>query len=842
MGTAWLEWLLDVENIRLGRDAPVMLDWRGPVQPWMVFALAVITLLAIWGIYRREGVRRWAVIALGLIRVALIALVVAAFCGPVLILQRNRVDRSTVVMLFDTSKSMNREDPSPGLDRLLGLAVPAKPQPAEEAATVIPAGDEEGGSGATFSSDPDKAVEKGNTESAVEKTAAMEEIPSRYRQAVLSLETEDRRPLRTLLAKHSLRIYGFDSELRLLAGTTLEMSAEDVLSTIDSQPIQGEATDFARCAAELARRERAHRVSAVVLFSDGRFTTPTEVHALAQEADARGIAIYPVLLGSSSAPVDLSIELPDTSRIVWSKDLATITARVTAAGLSRPERVSVVLEEAKTGLELKREFLDLSPERPTGEVAFQHRPDQTGPATLRARVEPFPGEFTLANNVQDVELEVRDERLHVLFVDGYPRFDYRFMKNALVREPSMEVSVLLLEADPDYVQEGTIPIRHFPDTQSDLWRYDVVLFGDVDPRSGWLSQAQMDLLVEFVSVHGGGFGAFAGARACPRLWVGTPLEKLLPVVVGDISASAAPTTSGPFQARMTQDGMESPILRILSDPEANIRFFEALPPLYWSAAIDGAKPGATVLLERPSAFSSEMGSPLLVVSRYGAGRVAFQGTDDTWLWRRHRGEFWHDAYCVQLVRSLMSSEPSGTDRRYTLTAGAASADPGAVISVQLEIHEPDLMLLLGDEVVVDAKNKEGSVAGRVHLNRVSPDRGLFEGWLRPTISGELTLELENLDTPAGMQPGSARIRVASADPEMLTPEADHDMLRRLAEVTGGEVIEMDRLSDAFEQFRDRSRQFPDDIVEPLWDSKLVLILFVLLITSEWTMRRAVGLN
>ncbi len=72
-------------------------------------------------------------------------------------------------------------------------------------------------------------------------------------------------------------------------------------------------------------------------------------------------------------------------------------------------------------------------------------------------------------------------------------------------------------------------------------------------------------------------------------------------------------------------------------------------------------------------------------------------------------------------------------------------------------------------------------------------------------------------------------------------EADHETLERIASATGGRVINLDELETVFGEIRDRSVRIPDDIVEPLWDSKLVLGLFVLMISMEWVLRKAFGL-
>ena len=88
---------------------------------------------------------------------------------------------------------------------------------------------------------------------------------------------------------------------------------------------------------------------------------------------------------------------------------------------------------------------------------------------------------------------------------------------------------------------------------------------------------------------------------------------------------------------------------------------------------------------------------------------------------------------------------------------------------------------------------------------------------------------------------SVAVRVEQPDLEARRPEANHDVLKRIAEATGGQVVELDQLEKVFGTIRDRNVQIPDDVTESLWDSKLILMLFVLMISLEWILRKAFGL-
>jgi hypothetical protein len=133
------------------------------------------------------------------------------------------------------------------------------------------------------------------------------------------------------------------------------------------------------------------------------------------------------------------------------------------------------------------------------------------------------------------------------------------------------------------------------------------------------------------------------------------------------------------------------------------------------------------------------------------------------------------------------------------------------------------------------------IAARVELQPIGDGSNLFEGSLVPERPGTYLLEAEDLsDRPGELKP-SVAVRVERPDIEFRRTNADHALLERLAGATGGQLVDLDRLSQGFSRIRNRSAQIPDDITEPLWDSKLVLILFALIISIEWLLRKAFGL-
>ena len=478
----------------------------------------------------------------------------------------------------------------------------------------------------------------------------------------------------------------------------------------------------------------------------------------------------------------------------------------------------------------------------TGRVEFRIHPARTGRLSFRVEVLPLAAEDETDNNVERVELRVLDDKLRVLYVEGYPRYEYRYLKNILLREETIRSSVLLLSADAEFAQEGSDPIRRFPETAEELGQYDVVLFGDVDPTGAWLSPAQARLLVEFVGDHGGGFGLIAGERHAPHRFRGGTLARLIPVRIDpEFLGRYDRTLSTTFHPRLTPAGEQSRLFRFERAPQVSRQIFESLPGLYWMARSLGPRPGAEVLAEHPSLHTLTGGMPLVVVGRYGAGRVLFVATDDTWRWRRHTGEFFHDTYWVQLCRMLMRPSDPGQDRRLLIRPDRRTYAFGDRVEVRVEVTDPELLASLDSSLTVAMLDARSAPQATFCAQRVGASSNVFEASFVPAQPGSFTVRCPEVVPRAGRRAASALIRVETSNLEARHPEANHDLLIRLAEQTGGQVVDLDQLPEVLSRIRDRGVAVPDDIAESLWDSKLVLVLFVSLISLEWGLRKVLGL-
>lgn len=799
--TGVLEWLLDLDRIRVGRDAPLALKWNPPFEAYQLFVACLVLAAAVLLICKSESAKRWQQVVLGILRAGLLALVLALLCRPVLVLQRERIEPSRVALLVDVSQSMARREVYRDADLARALAAGA---------------------------------ELGDTDDLRRH--------SRLELAVGALTADQAAPLRAILKNNHLNILVFADRLRPWATLTDPSDLPGLVASLDALQPDGAATDLPGALIETIHRYGDGRLAAIVLASDAQSNVPGNISAALSAAKARQVPIIALRIGSPNPPRNVAVGPVLAEDNVFRDDLAAIRCRITTSGLDQPIGIHVRLFDERLGLMIDTRRIQLGGPQPQGQVEFRVKPSRMGVIAYRVEADPIPGEDDTDDNVDRVEIHVVSEKLRLLYVDSRPRLEYRYLKNALLREDTLESSCLLLGADPDFAQEGSYPIRRFPTSRQELFRYDVVLFGDVDPTGDWLSGAQARLLVDFVGQHGGGFGLIAGEQFAPQRFAGTPLAKLIPVRIDpDFGGRYTSTLTSSFLPRMTVEGRQARCFRFDRDPQVSEQLFESLPGLYWLARTLGPKPGAEVLLEHPTLQTSSGRMPVMVLGRYGAGKTFFSASDDTWQWRRHTGEYLYDVYVVQLARMLMRSAGTGQDRRLRLSTNRKSYAYGDKVEVHLQVGDPDLLASLGPQISLVLADARGAPVARVSAERLSEMSSTYEAWFVPPKAGSYTLRCEQIAPRAGDQPASTALRVEPADLESRHPEADHPMLARIAAETGGALVDADELTAVLGNISERSVRIPDDISEPLWDSKLALILFAGLITAEWILRKSFGM-
>lgn len=802
-----LEILLGLDRGFLDREGElgVQFNPRWPLQDvvgaslWNA-ALVVLAATLVWYVYRREGRSQKVRVTLGLIRGVVLLLAIAMLNRPVVTLVQTRVEPSVLAVLVDDSLSMKIAD----------------------------------GAGAT---DPTNAK-------------------SRLDEAVSLLTDGDRALVRSLAANHDLRFYRFSRD----AQSVVELSVPSAggkrkTEGLDTGPVdtalraikpEGQNTALTTATTSVLQDLQGQRLAGVVLLTDGR-ENPAQPPAAMAAIKSFGVKIFPIAVGSDAAPLNVEVQSVAVQDVAFKGDIVNVRATVRASGLPSDREVTVALRDRKTGAPVVgadgrniEQTISLPDGTPT-EVELQMKPEQVGPLDLEVVAIPQPGEVDDADNTRLAQLTVLDAKIALLYVDGYPRWEYRYLKNEMIRDRSVEISCLLFSADASFAQEGDKPVTRFPETIEELMQYDVVLFGDVDPRQ--FTDAQLALVNEFVSRKGGGFGMIAGPRMAPQMFRNTAIETILPVSIARVSNEPyAPILDG-FRPVVTRDGQQSGIFRFFRDKARNDAFLrDEIQPIFWYCRGVTAKPGVGIVQAEHPVDTAPDGrkAPMMVLGRYGAGRTMFTAIDDSWRWRYYTGESVFDTYWVQQVRYLARGRKLG-QRRLIFTAERPTYELGQQVRLTLRLLDPTLPTQLPDQVrveVLDANNqpvrqetlvRQPGGQNDAYAASFTADRmGGFTARLAPLAGG-----IESIDVP---------LEVISPRLELAQPQVDRATLSRLASETLGRVLSASEAQEKLPQLvPSAAKIIPVRSGTPLWDAPLAMAMFVVLITVEWVVRKLNGM-
>jgi uncharacterized membrane protein len=763
-------------------------------------ALILLAAAMVWYVYRREGRSRNVRVTLGVIRGVVLLLAIALLNRPVVTLVQTRVEPSVLAILVDDSLSMKIADGSEAAD----------------------------------------------------STASK----SRLDEAVSLLTDGDRALVRALAATHDLRFYRFSRDAQPVAELSLpSASGKRTTKNLDSGPVdaalralkpQGQNTAVTAALTSVLQDLQGQRLAGVVMLTDGR-ENPAQPPAAMVAIKSFGVKIFPVALGSDAAPLNVEVQSVAVQDIAFKGDIVNVRATVRASGLPADRDVTVALRDRKTGAPVVGEdgrnveqvvsLIEGTPQ----EVELQLKPEQVGPLDLEVVAVPQPGEVDEDDNTRLAQLTVLDARITLLYVDGYPRWEYRYIKNEMIRDRSVEISCLLTSADASFAQEGDKPVTRFPESIEEIMQYDVVLFGDVDPRQ--FTDAQLALVSEFVSRKGGGFGMIAGPRMAPQMFRNTAIETILPVNIARVSNEPyAPITDG-FRPVVTRDGQQSGIFRFFPDKARNDAFLrDEIQPIYWYCRGVTPKPGVGIVQAEHPVDTAPDGrkAPLMVLGRYGAGRTMFTAIDDSWRWRYYTGESVFDTYWVQQVRYLARGRKLG-QRRLTFAAERPTYELGQQVRLTLRLLDSTLPSQLPDQIRVEVLGADGQPVRQETLMRqpggqndtyaasFTADRmGGFTARLAPVAGG-----IDSLDVP---------IEVISPRLELAQPQVDRATLSRLASETLGQVLNASEAQEKLPQLvPSAAKIIPVRSGTPLWDAPLALALFVVLITVEWIVRKLNGM-
>ncbi len=813
--------LLGIPTEGASRIADGSIAFRGSSNlGWFFLAMLALVALAIWSYWKtaREvpPVKRYIMAAL---RAMLLTLLLVLLLRPVFRYTIEGSVRRSLLVLLDNSASMKIADARTDDADIKRVAI---------ARDVL---------------DPTKGLEQAfNT-----GTAGLSNVP-RLDIVKAALRNERLRLLQSLSRDFDLRVMTFGSGVADIAGggeaPQAEVDKANPFPWVEKLDAPASSTAMGDGVRDTILRSRGQPLAGVFVITDGQSNTGSQPTAAAEIAKVEGVPLYTWGVGISS-PKDIVVASMFAQEVGFLKDQLPVVVRVKAPGMAG--RV------AKLNLKLGDKLVDSKDVTFTGDeqvVSMEVTPDTAGEFQLTASIEPEADEATKDNNTVSQAVRIIDRKIKVLVVETTPRWEYKYLQVVLMRDRRVDAKFLLLEADVAMAQGEDSPyLARFPQDKQDLFKYDLIVLGDVDPK-GFATQ-QMEAIVEFVDKFGGGLMMVAGRRFNPSAYRNTPIGKMLPVTLADSRLPTfGPARAGddgvsddPMKVELTPAGSNSLFMRLTERQQDNAAAWQNLPPVYWVAPVAGTKPGAEVLAVQaaPQGAARTPGRPVeklpvFALQQYGLGQVFYSGTDNTWRWRKNEGDQRHIAFWGQIMQRLALPHLLGESKRTQLTLDRANYFAGDRVTVYARLYDTAFQPIDVPEVRGVYRSLDGRTTATVSLRPLPDQKGMYRGEFVAPPMGEYEFHVDRDEkTKLQLNVGESRI-------EFTETAMNEQLLRDMSTATGGQFFREEDLYKLPEVVRQKTESVKSRQEAELWSSPAFFLLLLGVVTAEWVMRKMAQLK
>lgn len=572
-------------------------------------------------------------------------------------------------------------------------------------------------------------------------------------------------------------------------------------------------------------------LGAIVLLTDGGDNTGGVDRDTISQLRQLRVPVHTVGFGPDHFAKD--IEIADVAAPARALPQSRVSARV-AIRQHGFAGAKVKLMVRENGHPVSQQEVELKPDSDQSETVLFNA-GAKGAHSFQIGIEPVPGEQNTQNNYVTRVVNVAEKKMHVLYVEGEPRWEYKFVRRAILDydDPAIDFSGMVRTTqNKTYYQRAFSKELEsgFPAKAEELFTYDGLIIGSEE--ANYFTPEQQQMIRDFADRRGGGVVFLAGRFALSDGgYANTPMAEMMPVHL-----EAEKTFSRNFaDVALTPAGRENAITRLEDDRNLNDARWKKMPQVANYAVVGTPKPGAVVLMT--VAETGHHPTPLLTIQNYGRGRVGVFATGGSWRWKmlQDHTDRTHATFWQQLMRWMVTETPGQV-----------------VASTPRQVLSDDTQLPL--RVSVRDKNYEPVSGATVQTNIVKPDGGSDTIELKPdplepgTYTGEYTAEKPGnyvAETTAHQDKtdlgrDTLTFRREDGVAENFGAAQNRDLLEKLSSDTGGNYYTPAT-----------AKRLPGEVAVSeagitahdnldLWDMPILFLLVILIRGGEWLLRRKWG--
>ena len=588
-----------------------------------------------------------------------------------------------------------------------------------------------------------------------------------------------------------------------------------------------------------ARQELAGLpLAGLVVVSDGADTTDASLTDALLAMKAASVPVFTVGVGKESLAKDIQVDRVSAPRTALKGTSLMIDVVVTQTGFAGE---SVTLDVEDGGRIVGSQEVKLPVDGEPAAVRVRFTASEAGPRVFRFKISPKAGEIVTQNNQRDALIEVLDRRERLLYYEGEPRPEMKFLRRAVEDDKNLEVVTLQRTADNKFMRlsvDGPEELASgFPKTRDELFAYRGIILGSIE--AGAFTGDQLRMIGEFVERRGGGLLMLGGSRSFSEGgYAGTPVADALPVVIERVARSLDDLPVARLKVRPTRAGEAHAITQIAATEAASSARWNELPVLTSVNPLKTLKPGATLLLSGTD--ENRRTQPVLAFQRYGRGKALALTVQDSWLYQMHASmpleDMTHENLWRQLLRWVVDGVPDPVDV-HTSTERVEAGEP---VTLTAEVVDKSFVELNDARVVAKVKDPAGNVV-EVPMQWTGERNGEYRATFTAPADGMYAADVEATREGKPLGAGAIHMRAAPGDAEYFDPTMHAARLKRIADETGGKFYTADTLSGLPEDLKYAGRGVTTVEERDLWHMPIVLLAIVGLMAGEWAYRRAVGM-
>ncbi len=620
--------------------------------------------------------------------------------------------------------------------------------------------------------------------------------------------------------KFKVRTYRFDS-------TAERIDRPDQLTFAGKRTRLESATDL------LHQELGTVPLSGVILITDGGDNASRQWTESLSRLEAKHIPFYTVGVGSENMTRDAELWKISAPRTTLKESTAVVDVSYRSYGFSGRKANLYVREN---GVLLKTEQVTLPADGEIGETTIDLPAKNEGTRLFSFSLQA-PDDRIAENNNLDALVEIKNDHPQILYIEGEPRWDFKFLRRAMQDDPNIRLVTLLRSSQNKFYRQGIdkeeMLAQGFPTKKEELFAYKGLIFGSIE--STFFTQDQLKMVVDFVSNRGGGFlmmggrNSFAGGR-----YENSPIADILPV---QMSSGDRTPVIGKLKMAITDYARTHPLMRLSPDANANVKQWSDLPPLNdFNKTLD-AKIGG-IVLARGQGDKKGSDPIILAYQRYGRGRAMALTSGTTWYWQMlmPSEDQTYELFWKQILRWLVNTSPDPV----MITTDKDTYLPGESAHLTADVSNKSFERMNNAKVVAKVTNPDG-VTEAIALDWNGSGEGSYQAEINATAPGVYQVEVEATQGSDSLGTNRAAFQVHDRPVEFYRPALDARMLQSIASSTGGHYYPLSKLGDVPEdvQYVDTPTSFIEQ--KELWDVPLLFMLLCVTLGAEWFWRKRKGL-